>query len=69
MDVSYDYEIELSGKRIGYQKLVSLLEMEDEIVHGKPLSAGGAPQVATLCRILKSQYDGVKAYFNGSQIF
>lgn len=69
MHNTFDYSIEISGKRIGYQKLIKALDMQDEIVHGRPLSDGGAPQVATLCNILSKQYDGVKAYFNGNQIF
>ena len=65
----YNYMIHIGGKKIGYHALLELLEMQDEIVHGKPLSAGGAPQVATLCSILSKQFDGVKAYYNGNQIF
>ena len=67
--MSYDYMIEIEGKKIGYQRLLRLLEMENEVVMGKPLTAGGAPQVAKLCQILGHKFSGVKAFFNGNQIF
>lgn len=67
--MSFDYTMEIGGKKIGYYALLEMLEMKDEVVHGQPLSAGGAPQVATLCSILSKQFDGVKAYHNGNQIF
>jgi hypothetical protein len=67
--MSFDYLIEFDGKRISYQRLLKLLEMEDDIIMGRPLKDGGAPQVAKLCQILGHQFTGVKAYFNGNQIF
>ena len=67
--MSYDYMIEIEGKKIGYQRLLRLLDMENETIMGRPLTAGGAPQIAKLCQILGHKFSGVKAYFNGNQIF
>ena len=67
--MSYDYQIEIEGKKIGYQRLLKLLEMENETIMGRPLKDGGAPQVAKFCQTLRASFSDVKAYFNGNQIF
>ena len=72
--MSYDYTITIKTggavKRAGYQSLLAKLEMGAEIVHGRPLSAGGAPQVQIFISLLKKilKADAVLASFQGQDI-
>lgn len=71
----YEFEITLGGQviRISYQKLIRLLAIENEIVHGQPLKAGGAPQALYMKEMLLKtpQYSQsqIRVLFNGSVIF
>ena len=72
--MAYDYIITIKKgdqvKRAGYQALLNKLEMAEEIVHGRPLSAGGAPQVQIFIGLLKKilKADQVLAAFQGQNI-
>ena len=56
-----------------YQKLIRELKIENEIVEGKPMSEGGAPQAAWLQQLLlkymSKDVKEIKVLFNGNQIF
>lgn len=56
-----------------YQVLVQILGLENEIVEGRPMKDGGAPQALFLKRMLEEapRFKGcsVAVYFNGNQIF
>jgi hypothetical protein len=58
-------------KEIPYQAMVSRLDMGDEVVHGAPLSSGGAPQALTLMTLLQKAMPEVKVevWMDGNQIF
>jgi hypothetical protein len=72
----YDYKITstLSNgatKSIGYQAFIKLLNMQDEIMHGAKLSAGGLPQVIDFCDIVKKMTTGCKKLtiqYNGETV-
>jgi hypothetical protein len=77
LSMAYDYEIRitLNGK-VGsttYQNLIRLLGIENEMVQGQPLKAGGAPQALFIKELLAKtpQYSTAKieVLFNGSVIF
>ena len=76
MSATYDYTLKfykddkLTGSNT-YQKLIRLLAIENEIVSGRPLKAGGAPQAMVLKGLLEKQVEGsrVDVYSNGNQMF
>jgi hypothetical protein len=60
-----DYKLESemndgSIKVTTYQRVLDLLDMQDDILHGSKLSVGGVPQVMSVCSILKATVSGVK---------
>lgn len=72
--MKYDYTLKITKgdkvKAIGYQAFLKLVGIENEIVHGAPLSEGGAPQAQTVAVLAKDAFkaDSVTVYFNGSAI-
>jgi hypothetical protein len=56
---------------VGYQFLIKKLEIADEICHGQPMSAGGAPQAMSLKGMLEKIYPTVtvQVWFQGNQVF
>ena len=72
----YDYELKFKDAQgkvvmsLTYQTLITVLEMRDEIVQGRPLSEGGTPQVAMISEIVRKKmgYTSVDVYFEGNQI-
>ena len=74
----YDYKFkfipsdtEASPRYYSYHRLLEIFEMGDAIVHGRPMSSGGAPQALSLRTVLESKLGDTKVevYFNGSQVF
>jgi len=57
-------------KEIPYQQLIRSLGMENEELHGAPLSSGGAPQAASLMLMLQDIMPDMKVgvFLNGNQI-
>jgi hypothetical protein len=72
----FDYDLKFKDaqgkvvKSISYQDLITLLMVRDEIVQGRPLSEGGAPQVALISEMVRNKLGAtsVEVYFNGNQI-
>jgi hypothetical protein len=61
----YDYTIksELENgqvKTISYQKMLLMVDMQNEIMHGAKLSEGGLPQVISFISLIKPMVTGVK---------
>jgi len=74
--MAFDYTLRVTSEghepnEFGYQFIIRKLEIEKEIVHGAPLSEGGAPQALAVKGILEKGWPGVSVavYHNGSQIF
>jgi hypothetical protein len=72
----YDYTLEfyLKGKKTRtytYQGLIEKLELTDEIVHGQPMRAGGAPQALSLKATLEKAMPDTEIHVlhNGSRVF
>ena len=56
---------------VPYQTMIRKLEIQDEVVHGKPLTSGGAPQALTVKGVIEKAWPTVKVevWFQGAQIF
>ena len=56
---------------VSYQTMIRRLDIENEIVHGRPLTAGGAPQALTVKGLIEKAWPDVEVgvWFQGSQIF
>ncbi len=70
----FDYTFQLTNKtgktvEISYSKLIGALGIADEIVHGRPLKAGGAPQALTVAQLVETQGYSVAVLYNGNEIF
>ena len=71
----HDYELKIeqedgTKKEVRYQALLRALDMEDEKIHGAPLSEGGVPQVISLMQMLQKSWKlkSYQVFYNGSQI-
>ncbi len=71
----FDYEVILvmptgERRRGTYQRLLQVLEVEDQLNHGRPLSDGGVPQLQSfmqsLCKALGAS--SWEAYHEGQRI-
>ena len=72
----FDYTMRVTSEghepnEFGYQFIIRKLEIENEIISGRPLKEGGAPQALAVKSILEKGWPGVSVavLFNGSQIF
>lgn len=72
----FDYTMKVTSEghepnEFGYQFIIRKLEIEDEVVHGQPLSEGGAPQALMVKNLLEKAYPGtsIAVYHEGSQLF
>lgn len=73
--MSHDYQMILkehdgSQQEVSYQKLIRVLQIENEPVQGLPLREGGTPQVAVIAQMLTKKWNlkACEVHFNGSQI-
>lgn len=72
----FDYKLVTTLKsgqirEVGYQRLIQTLGMTEEIVHGRPLTDGGVPQVEFLCSMLMTAIptiEKIEVLFNGNCI-
>lgn len=70
----YDYTLEISirgrKKTCTYQAFIRAAGIENEVMHGSPLSAGGTPQAQSVAMLAKEimKADSVTVYFNGEAI-
>lgn len=70
----YDYKMKIDkdgrSKQMGYQEFINKAGIQDEIVHGAPLSEGGTPQAQTVAGLIKGVFkaDKVVVYFQGQPI-
>ena len=70
----YDYQLRIDksgvSKSIGYQEFINKVGIQNEVVSGRPLSDGGAPQAQTVAKLIKDTFkaDKVVVYFQGQPI-
>lgn len=75
MGQQHDYDVVLvmpDGKRQSgtYQRLVSVMEVGDQQVHGRPLTDGGVPQVQSFMQALSKAVGAAswEVYHDGQRI-
>jgi hypothetical protein len=70
----YDYtlQVKINGvtKSVGYQTFITKIGIQNEVVHGRPLSDGGTPQAQTVAKLVKDtlKADSVLVLFHGQPI-
>ena len=76
MKMPFDYTMRVTSEghepnEFGYQFIIRKLEIENEIISGRPLKEGGAPQALAVKGILEKGWPGVSVavLYLGCRIF